>query len=217
MIRVARIHCTGGLSQRLGSSGPSIAAYGRQLSSLLESQGYMFGRYQGNHNTTTYARRQPAFFSTKAFSGRDPGLNYTCVISDPKEVEGPTPNIPSRAEQLRRLQKDDTVFDFLVIGGGATGAGIALDAAARGLNVACIERGDFALETSSRSTKLIWAGLKYMATASAALLSKKLFTEPIATIKEFMGEMEMVLECHKERKYMTVQQRHLCNWVPYVS
>jgi hypothetical protein len=44
-----------------------------------------------------------------------------------------------------------------------------------------------------------------------------LFTKPIATIKEFIGEMEMVLECHKERKYMTVQQRHLCNWVPYVS
>jgi len=160
-------------------------------------------------------------FSTRTATSsykRDPGLELTSTVSDPKEVPGPTPAVPSRAEQIRRLQQTTTAakeeFDLVVIGGGATGAGIALDAASRGLKVACIERGDFASETSSRSTKLIWAGLKYMATASAALLSKNLFTNPRATIHDFVGEMEMVLECHRERKYMTLQQPHLCNWVP---
>lgn len=53
-------------------------------------------------------------------------------------------------------------FDLLVIGGGITGAGIALDAASRGLHVALIEKHDFASGTSSRSTKLIHGGLRYL-------------------------------------------------------
>lgn len=53
-------------------------------------------------------------------------------------------------------------FDLAVIGGGITGAGIALDAASRGLRVALIEKGDFASGTSSKSTKLIHGGLRYL-------------------------------------------------------
>jgi len=56
----------------------------------------------------------------------------------------------------------DTYFDLLVIGGGITGTGIALDAAARGLKVALIEMQDFASGTSGRSTKLIHGGLRYL-------------------------------------------------------
>src|SRR5258707_12248601 len=52
-------------------------------------------------------------------------------------------------------------YDLLVIGGGITGAGIALDAASRGLKTALIEKNDFAFGTSSRSTKLIHGGLRY--------------------------------------------------------
>lgn len=58
------------------------------------------------------------------------------------------------------LQK--TTFDLIVIGGGITGAGIALDAASRGLKVALLEKGDFASGTSSKSTKLIHGGLRYL-------------------------------------------------------
>ncbi len=102
---------------------------------------------------------------------RDAGLEFTSVVSHPKEVEGPE-GIPSRAQQLENLkQSRKTPYNVLIIGGGATGSGAALDAASRGLSVACIERGDFASETSSRSTKLIWAGIRYMATATVALLS----------------------------------------------
>jgi glycerol-3-phosphate dehydrogenase len=55
-----------------------------------------------------------------------------------------------------------TEFDILIIGGGITGAGIALDAASRGMKVALIEKGDFASGTSSKSTKLIHGGLRYL-------------------------------------------------------
>src|SRR2546430_9539073 len=53
-------------------------------------------------------------------------------------------------------------FDVLVIGGGITGAGVALDAATRGYSVALVERGDFAIGTSSRSSKLVHGGLRYL-------------------------------------------------------
>jgi glycerol-3-phosphate dehydrogenase len=146
-------------------------------------------------------------------STRDAGLAFTSVLSDPKDVPGPR-GIPSRAEQLRRLQEAGVIFDVLVVGGGATGAGTALDAASRGLSVACVERGDFASETSSRSTKLIWAGIRYMGTATAALLSPKLWQHPVDTVHQFVGEMKMVWHCHVERRYMTSVNRHLCNWIP---
>jgi glycerol-3-phosphate dehydrogenase len=61
---------------------------------------------------------------------------------------------------IQRLTNDS--FDLLVIGGGITGAGIALDAASRGLAVALVEKEDFAYGTSSRSTKLIHGGLRYL-------------------------------------------------------
>ena len=56
----------------------------------------------------------------------------------------------------------DDIFDIVVIGGGATGCGIALDAASRGLKTALVEKGDFASGTSSKSTKLIHGGLRYL-------------------------------------------------------
>ncbi len=56
----------------------------------------------------------------------------------------------------------NTFFDLVVVGGGITGAGIALDAASRGLKVALVEKGDFASGTSSKSTKLIHGGLRYL-------------------------------------------------------
>ena len=66
----------------------------------------------------------------------------------------------SRKDTLHRLHQDH--YDLLIIGGGITGAGIALDAVTRGLKVALIEKKDFASGTSSRSTKLIHGGLRYL-------------------------------------------------------
>lgn len=68
-------------------------------------------------------------------------------------------NLTVRNQILEQNLKD---FDLLVIGGGVTGCGIALDAALRGLNVILLEKNDFASGTSSRSTKLIHGGLRYL-------------------------------------------------------
>ena len=71
-----------------------------------------------------------------------------------------------RFSNLERDQKiqdlKDEIFDLVVIGGGITGGGIALDAASRGMKVALLEKGDFASGTSSKSTKLIHGGLRYL-------------------------------------------------------
>ena len=66
----------------------------------------------------------------------------------------------NREKITKNLQT--TEFDVLIIGGGITGAGIALDAASRGMKVALIEKNDFASGTSSKSTKLIHGGLRYL-------------------------------------------------------
>lgn len=66
----------------------------------------------------------------------------------------------NRDKSIQQLTHDS--FDLLIIGGGITGAGIALDAASRGLRTALIEKNDFAFGTSSRSTKLIHGGLRYL-------------------------------------------------------
>lgn len=66
----------------------------------------------------------------------------------------------NRSENIDRLKSER--FDLVIIGGGITGAGIALDAASRGLKTALVEKHDFAYGTSSRSTKLIHGGLRYL-------------------------------------------------------
>jgi glycerol-3-phosphate dehydrogenase len=75
-------------------------------------------------------------------------------------AQPPAANEISRHAQLSRLRHES--FDLAVIGGGINGAAIARDAAMRGLRVALVDRGDFAGETSSRSSKLIHGGLRYL-------------------------------------------------------
>ncbi len=69
-------------------------------------------------------------------------------------------SVLDRPTQIARASKDK--FDLIVIGGGVTGAGIALDASSRGMNVCLIEKNDFASGTSNKSTKLIHGGLRYL-------------------------------------------------------
>ena len=75
-----------------------------------------------------------------------------------------------RATSLDHLRSAEEPFDFAIIGGGATGLGIAVDAAARGHRVALFERGDFATGTSSRSTKLVHGGVRYLRQGNVALV-----------------------------------------------
>jgi len=69
-------------------------------------------------------------------------------------------SILNRSEQIKTL--DSEKFDLVIIGGGVTGAGIALDAASRGMKTCLIEKNDFASGTSNKSTKLIHGGLRYL-------------------------------------------------------
>lgn len=78
-----------------------------------------------------------------------------------------------RAETLRRL--GDEQFDVLVVGGGITGAGVALDAASRGLRTALVERDDFASGTSSKSSKLVHGGLRYLQQREVRLVYEALY------------------------------------------
>jgi len=83
-----------------------------------------------------------------------------------------------RALALDRLAAED--FDVVIVGGGITGAGCALDAASRGLRTALVERGDFAIGTSSRSSKLVHGGIRYLEQKEFGLVREALAERQIA-------------------------------------
>lgn len=97
-----------------------------------------------------------------------------------------------RAEALARLAAEP--FDVLVVGGGITGTGVALDAASRGLRTALVERGDFASGTSSKSSKLVHGGLRY--------LQQK--------------EIHLVYEALAERQILRKTAPHLVKVLPFL-
>ncbi len=97
-----------------------------------------------------------------------------------------------RAAALDALATDQ--FDLVVIGGGVTGAGVALDAASRGLRTALIERDDFASGTSSKSSKLVHGGLRYLQ----------------------QGEVGLVYEALAERQRLLRNAPHLVKLLPFL-
>jgi glycerol-3-phosphate dehydrogenase len=97
-----------------------------------------------------------------------------------------------RPTMLQRLR--DEVFDLLVIGGGITGAGVALDAASRGLRTALVERDDFAAGTSSKSSKLVHGGLRYLQ----------------------QGDVRLVYEALHERQRLRRNAPHLVSVLPFM-
>jgi glycerol-3-phosphate dehydrogenase len=97
-----------------------------------------------------------------------------------------------RAEGLRRLGSE--TFDVVVVGGGITGCGVALDAALRGLRVALVEADDFASGTSSKSSKLIHGGLRYLA----------------------QHDYHLVYEALAERQRLVVNAPHLVRPLPFL-
>jgi glycerol-3-phosphate dehydrogenase len=85
----------------------------------------------------------------------------------------------SREAALGALQEDE--FDVVVIGGGITGSGVALDAATRGYSVALVERADFSSGTSSRSSKLVHGGLRYLQNFDLGLVREALLERGLLT------------------------------------
>ncbi len=100
----------------------------------------------------------------------------------------------NRAACAERLRSAGEPFDVLIIGGGATGLGAAVDAASRGHRVALIERSDFAKGTSSRSTKLVHGGVRYLR----------------------QGNISLVLEALRERGHLTRNAPHLVHDLAFV-
>ncbi len=106
----------------------------------------------------------------------------------------------NRTDALNRLQTES--FDVLVIGGGATGAGVALDAVNRGLKTAMVERDDFSAGTSSRSTKLVHGGVRYLEQAV-----KKLDA----------GQFNLVRDALRERATLIRIAPHLAHPLPILT
>lgn len=106
-----------------------------------------------------------------------------------------------RQENLLKL-KDGSLYDLIVIGGGATGCGVALDAVTRGLKVALIEKNDFSEGTSSRSTKLVHGGVRYLEMAV-----KKLDKVQYNLVKDGLRERYTLLQ----------NAPHLSNRLPLVT
>lgn len=92
----------------------------------------------------------------------------------------------NRADQIKKLSEP---FDLCIIGGGATGAGVALDATLRGYRVLLIEKGDFASQTSSKSTKLVHGGVRYLEQAV-----KKLDWQQFKMVYKALHERRILLQ-----------------------
>ena len=100
----------------------------------------------------------------------------------------------TRDAMLRRLEAHDRPWDMVIVGGGATGAGIAVDAASRGYDVLLVEQCDFGKGTSSRSTKLVHGGVRYLE----------------------QGNISLVMEALKERGMLRQNAPHLVHDLAFV-
>ena len=100
----------------------------------------------------------------------------------------------NRDAMVQRVRERSTPWDMVVIGGGATGAGIAVDAATRGYDVLLVEREDFGKGTSSRSTKLVHGGVRYLE----------------------QGNISLVMEALKERGLLRQNAPHLVHDLAFV-
>ena len=100
----------------------------------------------------------------------------------------------NRAGVLNRIRSHQTAWDIIVVGGGATGVGVAIDAAARGYDVLLLEQSDFGKGASSRSTKLVHGGVRYLE----------------------QGNLSLVMEALKERGLLLRNAPHLVHNLAFV-
>src|ERR1700754_4765138 len=99
-----------------------------------------------------------------------------------------------RDEMLKQTMNRTEPWDMIIVGGGATGAGVAVDAATRGYRTLLVEREDFGKGTSSRSTKLVHGGVRYLE----------------------QGNISLVMEALKERGLLRQNAPHLVHDLPFV-
>ena len=140
----------------------------------------------------------PSFPSVKSRDQQIADLRRSAACNSKKTTTGIFATGRAHASASNVSDTDDP-YDLLVIGGGATGTGIALDAATRGLRVAVVERDDFSSGTSSKSTKLVHGGVRYLEKA----------------VRELdYNQYKLVTEALRERRYFLDTAPHLSQWLP---
>jgi glycerol-3-phosphate dehydrogenase len=102
--------------------------------------------------------------------------------------------VMNRSQMIERLRVHQTPWDMVIVGGGATGVGVAVDAASRGYEVLLLEQNDFGKGTSSRSTKLVHGGVRYLE----------------------QGNIPLVMEALKERGLLRQNAPHLVHDLPFI-
>lgn len=126
-------------------------------------------------------------------------LNVAPATTKSNANEPPTGAKANPTALTTETPEDEDIFDLVIVGGGATGSGVALDAASRGLKVACVEREDFSSGTSSKSTKLVHGGVRY--------LQKAIFELDYE-------QWKLVREALRERKIFLETAPHLSHSLP---
>jgi len=114
---------------------------------------------------------------------------------------------PIERERLLRALREPTPWDAVIVGGGATGLGLAVDAAQRGLRVALIDSGDFGRGTSSRSTKLIHGGVRYLAQGNIKLVREALAERGtlLRIAPRLVHRLEFVVPCYRPLERLTMR------------
>lgn len=136
----------------------------------------------------------PTFHTAKTRAEQLADLRRSSTLPTATPSSATSPAFPSSSSTTSPHE-----YDLLIIGGGATGTGIALDAATRGLKVALVERDDFSAGTSSKSTKLVHGGVRYLEKAVWNL---------------DYGQLQLVIEALSERKTFLEIAPHLSSQLP---
>ncbi|KAL9241890.1 hypothetical protein vseg_015950 [Gypsophila vaccaria] len=163
--------------------------------------------------TTALRLRKTAITAAAVATAAAFGVTYTVSSTEPdhsalasvrSRISDRNAAVPPRKAHLSALASagKDGPLDVLVVGGGATGCGVALDAVTRGLRVGLVEREDFASGTSSRSTKLVHGGVRY--------LEKAVFNVDY-------GQLKLVFHALKERKQVIDNAPHMCHALPCMT
>ena len=110
-----------------------------------------------------------------------------------------SPPLPTKRQELLARLAANPRYDLAVVGGGATGLGVALDAASRGLRVVLVEAQDFAKGTSSRSTKLVHGGVRYLAQGNISLVREALRerTTVLHSAPHIAQPLAFVMPCYR--------------------
>lgn len=124
-----------------------------------------------------------------------------CLMINEEHYDIEKFQLPTRQKLKARLQNQHESYDLLIVGGGSTGAGISVEASLKGLKVALVERDDFSSGTSSKSTKLIHGGVRYLQSA----------------IEEFdFSQLSLVIEALRERKTLCSNAPHIVEPIPII-